>query len=161
MMKIKKERLIIWGSIFIVAQYILTFFIFHLTNKILLQALGCIIWLLSLYFGFAPIFILKKWGKVKQGKSYVHTTQLVKTNLYSIVRHPQYLAGILFSLSLMLLSLHWIVFMIGIIASSLIFMDIQAADQQAIEKFGEPYQEFMKTVPQVNFIVGITRKFRR
>lgn len=103
-MKNKKERLIIWASIFIIAQYILTFFIFHLRNRFLWQALGWFIWFLSL---------------------------------------------------------HWIVFIIGLIASSLIFMDIQAADQQAVEKFGEPYQEYMKTVPQVNFIVGITRKFRR
>ena len=161
MMKIKKEGLIIWASIFMIAKYILTFFIFNLTNRILWQALGWFFWLLSLYFGFAPIFILKKWGRVKQGQSYIHTTQLVKNHLYSIVRHPQYLAGIFFSVSLILLSLHWIVFILGLIASSLIYLDIQAADQQAIEKFGEPYLEYMKTVPQVNFITGIIKKIGR
>jgi protein-S-isoprenylcysteine O-methyltransferase Ste14 len=125
------------------------------------QALGWFFWLLSLYFGFAPIFILKKWGRVKQGQSYIHTTQLVKNHLYSIVRHPQYLAGIFFSVSLILLSMHWIIFILGLIASSLIYLDIQAADQQAIEKFGEPYLEYMKTVPQVNFITGIIKKIGR
>jgi protein-S-isoprenylcysteine O-methyltransferase Ste14 len=41
------------------------------------------------------------------------------------------------------------------------YLDIQAADQQAIEKFGEPYKEYMKNVPQVNFIAGIMKNFRR
>lgn len=72
MKKIKKEGLIIWASIFIMAQYILTFFIFNLTNRILLQALGWLVWLFSL----------------------------------------------------------------------LIYLDIQAADQQAIKKFGEPYRVY-------------------
>ncbi len=71
-MKNKKEQFIILVSMFIVAQYVLTFFVFNLTNRIYWQALGWFFWLLSLFR----------------------------------------------------------------------YLDIQAADQQAIEKFGEPYKVY-------------------
>ena len=157
---LKKEQLIVFASILIIAQYVLTFFVLNLTNRIFFQVSGWLVWLLSLYFGFAPIFILKKWGKVKRGQSYVHTTQLVLTNLYGVVRHPQYLAGILFSISLILLSFHWLVALIGVVASGLIYIDIQEADKEAIEKFGESYRDYIQIVPQVNFILGIYKKLR-
>lgn len=158
MSKLRKEGLIIIASILIVAQYVLSFFVFGLVNNYFLQILGWIIWLISLYFGFAPIIILRKSGDVETGKSYVHTNRLVKTNLYSIVRHPQYVAGILFSISLILLSFHWLVILIGLVTSLLIYLDIQVADHQGIEKFGEEYREYMKTVPQVNFVSGFIKK---
>jgi len=49
---------------------------------------------------------------VSKGKSYVGTTRLVDTSLYAIVRHPQYLGGILFNLMLMLLAQHWLVILL-------------------------------------------------
>ena len=52
-----------------------------------------ILWL-SAVFGWLPIITFRKWGKVK-GKGYIHTTVLVDRGVYAIVRHPQYLAGIL------------------------------------------------------------------
>ena len=92
------------ASILFVTQYILAFFIFKLPGWEPLQWIGWGILGLSIYFGIAPIFILRRWGGVAKGKSYVHTQKLVDTNLYSIVRHPQYLAGILFNLAMMLLA---------------------------------------------------------
>jgi len=43
MMKNKKEQFIILASMFIVAQYVLTFFVFNLTNRIYWQVLGWIL----------------------------------------------------------------------------------------------------------------------
>jgi len=88
---------IIVASVLLIAQYILAFFVFKLRGLKALQGIGWGIWVISMVFGFAPIFILRKKGKVEQGKSYVHTTRLVDTSLYATVRHPQYLAGILFN----------------------------------------------------------------
>ena len=76
-------------TVLLVTQYILTFFVFNLSGLRILQWFGWGIWLVSVYFGFAPIFILRRRGGVAQGESYVQTTQLVDTNLYAIVRHPQ------------------------------------------------------------------------
>lgn len=144
-------------SVLVVAQYILAFFVLKMPGLKALQILGWGIWALSVYFGFAPIFILRKYGGVTSGKSYVHTTKLVDTSLYAIVRHPQYLSGVLFNLALMLLAQHWLVILIGAVSMFLICQTIRDADREGLEKFGEIYRDYMKRVPQMNFLLGIFR----
>jgi protein-S-isoprenylcysteine O-methyltransferase Ste14 len=122
---------------------------------------GLGIWLLSVYFGFAPIFIFRQGGGVAKGQSYVKTTRLVDSNLYAIVRHPQYVAGMLFNLALMLLSPHWLVVSLGLISMVLIYLDIRAADQEGIVKFGDEYKLYMEKVPRANFLLGILRWLKR
>ena len=149
------------ASILFVVQYYLAFFVYTLPGLPALQWLGWFIWVLSVIFGIAPIFILRSRGGVAKGQSYVKTTQLVDSSLYAIVRHPQYLAGMLFSLAMMLLAQHWVVILIGVVSMALFYIDTQAADQEGIEKFGEVYREYMQRVPQVNFLLGIIRVIQK
>lgn len=151
---------IIVVSVLTIAQYILAFFVFKLPGLKALQGIGWGIWVLSTVFGIAPIFILRNKGNIEEGKSYVHTTRLVDTSLYAIVRHPQYLAGILFNLAMMLLAQHWVVISIGIISMGLIYLDMYAADQEGIEKFGDEYRRYMQKVPRANFLLGLIRLLR-
>ena len=123
--------------------------------------LGWVIWAISVVLGWMPIFVLKKRGGVKKGKSYVHTTTLVKTGIYSIVRHPQYTAGILFSLALILISQSMLNAAIGAIVIPLLYIDILMADKHEVEKFGDEYRHYMRKVPRTNFILGIVRLLRR
>lgn len=123
----------------------------------MLQWMGWAIWLLSFTFGFAPIFIFRKYGGVAKGKSYTETTKLVDTSIYTIVRHPQYLAGILFNFSIIFLAQKWLVLILGSISAFLIYLDIQAADTEGIEKFGQEYRDYMHRVPQINFIKGLVQ----
>jgi protein-S-isoprenylcysteine O-methyltransferase Ste14 len=125
-----------------------------------LQWVGWAIWVLSVIFGIGPIFILRRYGGVAKGDSYVKTSRLVDTSLYAIVRHPQYLGGILFALALILIGQHWLVIVLGIIAMLLIYLDIQVADQECIEKFGAEYRQYMLRVPQINIPLGISRLIR-
>jgi protein-S-isoprenylcysteine O-methyltransferase Ste14 len=152
---------ILIASALLIAQYILAFFVFGLTPVKILQWLGWLVWLVSLYFGIAPIFIFRKRGGVSPGSSYVHTTQLVDRGLYGLVRHPQYLAGIWFSLALMLLSLHWLVITLGLLSIGLLYLDIRNADQEGLEKFGERYRDYMQKVPRANIFLGLWRWVRR
>lgn len=151
---------IIIASFMIVAQYILAFFVYKLPGLRPLQWAGWFIWIASLVFGVAPIFILRQKGDVEKGKSYVNTRRLVDTSLYAIARHPQYIGGILFSVALMLLAQHWLIILLGCVSAVLIWSDIQAADQECIEKFGDEYRRYMQRVPQVNFILGAIRLIR-
>ena len=66
-------------------------------------------------FELGTEFILKKRGGVDKGKGYIHTKKLVKTNLYSIMRHPQYTAGIVFSLALVLVSQNLVVGLLTVV----------------------------------------------
>ena len=118
---------------------------------------GWVIWAISVIFGFLPIFIFKRKGDVAKGKSYVHTKTLVVTGIYSIVRHPQYTAGILFSLALILMAQNWLVLSLGVILIPLLYVDIAMADKHEVEKFGDDYKRYIERVPRTNFILGIIR----
>jgi protein-S-isoprenylcysteine O-methyltransferase Ste14 len=154
---IKSYGFITIAGILLITQYILGFFVYKLPGIAVLQWIGCGIWVLSGIFGIAPIFIFRQRGGVAKGKSYVVTNRLVDTSLYAIVRHPQYMAGILFGVAMMLLAQHRLVILLGIITAVLIWLDIQIADQQCIGKFGEKYRRYMERVPQVNFLLGVLR----
>jgi protein-S-isoprenylcysteine O-methyltransferase Ste14 len=101
----------------------------------------------GLVFGMLPVFEFRKIGKVKSGKSYIHTTKLVDTGIYSIVRHPQYIVFIFWAIAGMLLFQHWIVIILGIPIISLTYFDLLKADKDGIKKFGDDYKKYMKKVP--------------
>lgn len=149
--------MILLASIITVLQYYLAFFYFKLPGIQLIQYLGWVVWLLSLYLGFAPIFILRARGSIPQGKPYTETTRLVDSNLYAIIRHPQYTAGIVFNFAMCLLAQHWLVWLLGGASILLLYLDIQEADQEGIRKFGSAYQEYMQRVPQINLVAGLYR----
>ena len=111
-------------------------------------------------FGMLPVLEFHKKGRVKKGKSYIHTTKLVDTGIYAIVRHPQYVTFILFALAGMLLFQHWIIIILGIPIIPLTYIDLLKADKDAIERFGDEYKAYMKRVPRANFLGGIIRWFR-
>jgi protein-S-isoprenylcysteine O-methyltransferase Ste14 len=95
---------------------------------------------------------------VAKGKSYVHTTRLVDTGVYAIVRHPQMgTAWLLMCVALMLITQHWISVALGIPAMVLTYVDLLKPDQRLIEKFGDAYRRYMERVPRVNCVAGIIR----
>ena len=153
----KKNILVwVWCSIFVL-QFVLFFFLYNSNGYFILRIIGWLIWIVSMIFGWYPILVLKRKGGVAKGKSYVNTTNIVDTGLYSIVRHPQYIAGILFSLALALISQYWLIIVLGAIVILLLYIDILMADKYEIEKFGNDYNRYMKKVPRMNFILGIIR----
>ena len=122
---------------------------------------GVALYVLSgIIFGMLPVMELRKQGRVRQGKSYIYTTQLVDTGVYSIVRHPQYVTFILWAIAGMLLFQHWIVILLGIPIIPLTYIDLLRADRDARDKFGEEYKAYMKRVPRANFLLGIIRHLR-
>ena len=111
----------------------------------------------GLIFGMLPTFEFRKKGGVKKGKSYIHTTKLVNTGIYSIVRHPQYITFILWAFAGMLLFQHWIIICLGIPIIPLMYIDLIKADEYGVKKFGDEYKRYMQKVPRANFLIGIVR----
>ena len=112
----------------------------------------------GVFFGMLPVFEFRKKGGVRKGQSYIHTTKLVDTGIYSIVRHPQYVTFMLWAIAGMLLFQHWIIILLGIPIFPLTYIDLVRADRDAIEKFGDDYKAYMKRVPRANFLLGIIRR---
>ena len=115
----------------------------------------------GLIFGLFPVLEFRKRGMVKKGKSYIHTTKLVDTGIYSIVRHPQYITFMLWAVAGMLLFQHWIVICLGIPVMPLMYIDLIHADKEGIKKFGDDYKHYMRKVPRENFLLGIIRVIKR
>ena len=115
----------------------------------------------GIVFGVLPVIEFRKKGRVRKGKSYIHTTKLVDTGIYSIIRHPQFVTFILWAIAGMLLFQHWIIIILGIPIIPLTYIDLIRADKDSIEKFGIDYKAYMKKVPRANFLLGIIRLLRR
>ena len=115
----------------------------------------------GIVFGWLPVIEFRKKGEVRKGESYIHTTQLVDTGIYSIVRHPQYLTFILWAIAGILLFQHWIVIMLGIPIVPLTYIDLIRADKNTIEKLGDDYKAYIKRVPRANFLLGLVRQYRK
>jgi len=149
-------------TVLIIFQLILFFFFYynHLGLDLLVY-IGWFIWILTIIFGFLPMYTFRKKGGVEKGKTYIHTTKLVDTGIYSIVRHPQYLAGILLNIALILLTQHWLSLIAGVIAVIIMYYDTLKADSGLIWKFGEDYKKYMELVPGLNFVLGIIKRIRR
>jgi protein-S-isoprenylcysteine O-methyltransferase Ste14 len=115
----------------------------------------------GMVFGMLPVFEFRKKGGVRKGQSYIHTTKLVDTGIYSVVRHPQYVTFIMWAIAGMLLFQHWIVILLGVPVIPLTYIDLIRADKACVERFGDAYKAYMKKVPRANFLLGIIRRFRK
>ena len=115
----------------------------------------------GIVFGVLPVVEFREKGGVKKGRSHVHTTKIVDTGIYSIVRHPQYVTFILWAIAGVLLFQHWIIIILGIPIIPLTYFDLIRADKDAVEKFGDDYKAYMKRVPRANFLLGIIWRLRR
>jgi len=122
--------------------------------------LGWGVILLSAVFGWLPIFTFRSRGGVK-GRGYIHTSVLVDTGVYSIVRHPQYLAIFLINIALPLITRHWLVVILGIIGAGAICLSIFKEEKENLQKFGDAYRNYQSEVPRINFLLGLFRLIRR
>lgn len=143
-----------------VGQIILAILLYNPEGNTAWINAGWVILWISAIFGWLPIITFRRKGKVN-GRGYIHTTVLVESGVYGIVRHPQYLAGILISIALPMITQHWLVAVPGIVAIIINYLNTYDEEEGCIEKFGEAYRQYMERVPRLNFLAGIVRAIRR
>jgi protein-S-isoprenylcysteine O-methyltransferase Ste14 len=85
------------------------------------------------------------------------TDRIIDTGIYGIVRHPIYLAGMIMFFSHIFLGQHWIVVVSTGIAIGCCYVAMRSGDRRNLEKFGDDYAQYMKKVPRMNFVAGLTR----
>jgi protein-S-isoprenylcysteine O-methyltransferase Ste14 len=123
--------------------------------------IGWIVWAVGMVLVMAPIVMFPHRGGVAKGKSFVHTTKLVDSGIYSIVRHPQYLGGILaLFLTTFLLYPHWLFIVLGIPGTLILYFSTIWEDKRLVKKFGGDYLAYMQRVPRMNIVLGIIRRWR-
>lgn len=124
--------------------------------------IGWPVWALGMALIMAPIILFPRKGGVEKGRSFIHTTRLVDTGFYGIVRHPQYLGGILaLFVTTLLWYPHWIFAALGAAGTAAVYMSCRVEDRLMIAKFGDAYREYMKKVPRLNLVLGLIRFLKR
>lgn len=136
--------------------------VIEIESHLVLFIIGWVVWSFGMVLVMAPIVMFPRRGGVTKNKSYVHTTKLVDTGIYAIVRHPQYTGGIYaIFLTTFLWYPHWLFGVLGAIGTAVIYMGCREEDQRLIEKFGDSYVDYMKKVPRINVFLGLYRSLKR
>lgn len=75
------------------------------------------------------------------------TEKIVTTGVYSIVRHPQYLGGLLAHIGISFLLFAWYSLLSTPLMFILIFLISKKEEKELIREFGKEYEEYQKKVP--------------
>jgi len=157
-----KHDPLFWSySILMLLPIILVFLFYNYYSFDFLVHAGWILLVFSVIIILLAGGEFQKRGGAPKGESIVHTTVLVDSGIYAVVRHPQYLGFILFVLALVLMSQHWLSVISVILGSALFYKDILREEQMSIERFGDEYKRYMKEVPRMNFVGGLIRLLKR
>jgi len=145
------------AGVLLVSTWLMYIFLLH--NPVLkwLVYVGWAILAIGFIFIFLPMVVLRSKGMPEKGKDFAHTTIIVDSGIYAVVRHPLYLGWLLMYVVVILFSQHWLVVILGILGIVFIYLITRQEDQHLIEKFGDRYESYMKSVPAMNVFVGIMR----
>jgi protein-S-isoprenylcysteine O-methyltransferase Ste14 len=123
--------------------------------------IGWVVWAFGMVLVMAPIIMFPRRGGVPRGKSFVHTSKLVDTGIYSIIRHPQYTGGIYaIFITTLLWYPHWLFVVLGIPSIAILYWSTWEEEKRLTERFGDEYRAYTQKVPRMNFVAGIIRLWR-
>jgi protein-S-isoprenylcysteine O-methyltransferase Ste14 len=106
------------------------------------QIISWILLILSAYFGLAGFLLLKKKGNSK--RNFENTTVLVKSSVYSLIRHPLYFSLFLLGTGVMMKDPDLPALILGAVNLVAVYLTSLTEEKEMVEKFGEPYKEYMK-----------------
>jgi protein-S-isoprenylcysteine O-methyltransferase Ste14 len=149
------------AGVLLVSTWLLYFSLLHNPVFQWLVYAGWAILAVGLVFIFLPMIVLRRKGSPEKDEDFTHTTTLVDSGIYAIVRHPLYLGWLLMYIAVMLFSQHWLIVIMGILGVVCMYLISRQEDQCLVEKFGDVYKGYMKSVPAMNIFAGIVRLLQR
>jgi protein-S-isoprenylcysteine O-methyltransferase Ste14 len=159
--QLKSPKLVAWlaalatlGTI-VVAQFLMR------GDNAYLRGAGVLLLALAAVLIFAPFFLFRKHGRIEDGETYMHTRVVVDQDLYSIIRHPQYLGYMFLACGFALLSQHWAVMVLAAVGIAAFYRQAVEEETYCLARLGEAYRLYMQRVPRFNFILGVSRVLSR
>ena len=148
-------------SIAYIGLFFSAFFVQNPNYNEIVGFIGWVIWIFGLILAFSPNIVFKRHGGVPKGKSYMHTTKLVKDGIYGIIRHPQYTGGIVIAFAMCLILQTPLTYLLAIIAIVTAYLSMVFEETRLIEKFGSQYEAYKTEVPRANLLIGLIHKMRK
>jgi protein-S-isoprenylcysteine O-methyltransferase Ste14 len=139
------------------AQVVLCILFHNSLNLNCLRHLAWVVLAVAMVLGWRARVALQAEGGSGAGESWLHTQTVVDTGIYAVVRHPIYLSFLLMSLTLVLLSQHWLNAVLGAVVMGLLYNDMRREEKSSLERFGKEYQRYMDRVPRMNLLLGTVR----
>jgi protein-S-isoprenylcysteine O-methyltransferase Ste14 len=104
------------------------------------------------------MFSLRRGGKPAAG--WENTTELTKSGIHGLVRHPMQLSGIVGACGIILVNPTLSALILGAVSMACFALGVRAEDRFNTAKFGEPYRTYMKQVPTLNLLAGMWARLR-
>ena len=102
---------------------------------------------------FAPFFLVGAWlgiEGVKQTTLKVaethRTEEVVTSGVYSLVRHPQYLGGLLAHVGISFLLSAWLSLLFTPLVVVLLYVISRKEEEELVKEFGKEYEDYKKKV---------------
>ena len=140
-----------WGFLSFFAQLLRVDF------PIVVIIIGAVFFITSISLEAKVSFLRQRWGGCHDTHESV---VIVREGPYRVIRHPGYLAELIYFPLLPIVLSKWIPFTIFAIAFSIIWIGvtiylIKAEDNFNVKKWGDEYRQYMKQVPAINFVKGL------
>jgi len=105
---------------------------------------------------FAPFFLIGAWLGIEGVKQVTlkvaethRTEKVVTSGVYSIVRHPQYLGGLLAHVGISFLLSAWLSLLFTPLVVVLLYVVSRKEEEELIKEFGKEYEDYKKKVPML------------
>jgi protein-S-isoprenylcysteine O-methyltransferase Ste14 len=98
--------------------------------------------ILSIYPAVAGYLLLKRKGEPTV--NFENTSVLVKSGIYSLIRHPLYLSVFLFGTGVMLKNPGRLQISLGIVNLIAVYITARIEESEMISRFGNDYRGYMK-----------------
>lgn len=140
------------AGVLLIAEYLLIWLVDKPLVPETLDYIAWAVWTVGVFSVVLPVFVLRRKGRAPKGRSYVDTDVLVDTGIYAVFRHPQYLGWLLMCPALILFSPHWPIAIVGVLGMVCVYLISRQEDRQLVERFGEPYERYVRSVPRMNLL---------
>jgi len=127
----------------------------------LMRGLAVLLLVLGAVFAGLPFAQLRRHGAVPDGARFIQTTAVADRGLYAIVRHPQYLGCDFLAWGLAVLALYWGTILPAIAVTAGLALQARAEEAYLVERFGDAYRAYRRTVPRFGVLTGLVRYLRR
>jgi len=129
-----------WFGIMLAPQPKFTFFFYplHLIIALPLLIISCLLAIL----GILAVGL-------KQAITHPRPKRIVKTGVYSLVRHPQHFASLLAHIGASFLFSSWQALLFSPVLVFIVYLDSKIEENDLVGEFGKVYREYQKKVPML------------